>query len=179
MPEAQNKTGPKQSDMVPKPDRSSKVPDQLKPRICQRLAHYQATSEIIAWLKQEHGISLTEKAVYHYRDHKKWQDAFQRFRAQYLADLQEVAGHSIRWRLERLQKRLRHLELDYSRAGGSVFASQEGFAEYREILDQMRREIGDRIQISGELNTGDDRVVVVPQDIADALGMSTDPEDYR
>ncbi len=170
---------PKESDIVSTVDRSNKVSEPLKPLICQRLACYQTASEIIEWLKREHGISLTEKAVYHYRDHPKWADQFQRFRSAYLSDLQEVAGHSLRWRLERLQRRLDHLERSYSHTGGSVFDSQEGFSEYREILDHMRREVGDRIQISGELNAGDDRVVIVPADIARALGMSDNPEDYR
>jgi len=175
-----SKSKPKESGSVGKADRSRKVPEKLKPLICQRLAEYWRPCEVVAWLDSEHSVTLSENTVTHYRDHPRWQDSFQVFRSDYLSDLQEVAGLSIRWRLERLQRRLDQLERSYSASGGSVFNSADGFREYREILAQMQKECGDRIAIHDMRGADDDDpVVIVPQDIADALGMSDDPEDYR
>ena len=149
--------------------RTRKIPDELKPEVCQRLACYETTANVAKWLEEEHDIKLDPSSLHNYIKGDAWVDQFQRFRAQFNADLIEHAGASKSWRVLHLTGQALRLMAKPE--------TPEIRKELREIFDALRREMDNVISTDGKPAGSD--TLILPDSVAKALRISLEPEAYK
>lgn len=148
------------------PGAGPRLTDDIRKMIVYQLACFESPSSVQRWLRNEHGIQLDLSSIEYYQSSNKWADTFERFRAMYKADLEEVPIANRRYRLDRLQRRLDAIEHQYRRKERNPYADPAAFDEINKILEQARKETGEILTIKDE----SDRPLIIPSDLAEAMG---------
>jgi len=92
------------------------------------LAEYKTTVEIIAWLQENHKISLTPSGVDYYRTAEQYQPIVKAYRERFCQDLAAVPGSTKRTRLERMEEVARQA-IDKGRLDWVIKATAEQRSE--------------------------------------------------
>ncbi len=119
----------------------TKLSPALKLQVCQRVGEYWQNNQILEWLQSEHNITLNSSTITYYRTSDDWQDAIQRARATYNANLDDCAGASSHWRINELMT----LYASASKDGSSPARR----AERQRILEQMAAECPGMAALAG------------------------------
>ncbi len=146
-------------------DRNRRLTPKLREEICRRLAAYETPTEVVRFLRDEHGIGITESGVSYYAHSDRWRDTFMHHRAAFNSDLLDTRTASKRWRLEQLRIMYDATEAEYVRPDKSPEDTLEVIRTRLAILEQCRRETDLVISDQGKPALGSDQ-------IARALGLA-------
>jgi hypothetical protein len=115
----------------------AKLSDAVKRRIVQGHAWYETTAEIIAAVKEAHGLTLSTPQVAYYNPAApyselaaKWRDLFDEERERFRRDTSQIAIASKAFRLRKLERMARAAE------------ERKNFALAAQLLEQAAKECG-------------------------------------
>ena len=162
---------------MPKDIREPKLNDDLRMKVCERYARFESVLKIQAYLKKEHGITVSKNAVEWYRECPTYVAIIDKLRDKYLSAVMEIPISHKRVRLERLDA-LYHKALSLGKAGeakdmliaardeieGRASTNQIGIimnriemisdAELEERLHKIKREMSGVIDVKKEEEVG-------------------------
>jgi len=110
--------------------REYKLSKELQHKICEYHGQFLPTVEIIAKMKEEHGITLSNTSVMFYKKNKKWKVLIDKAKDQYVSAIMEVPIAHKRVRLERYEKLY-----DTAKNLGKIESARAVLASAREELE--------------------------------------------